>query len=41
MEIGFRGPLTIEREISGEDQKRDIVRARKLLEGLLAPYKKD
>ena len=37
---GYRGPLTIEREISGEKQVRDILRAKALLEeirgGLLA-----
>jgi L-ribulose-5-phosphate 3-epimerase len=31
-EKGFRGPLTIEREISGEEQIRDILRAKNLLE---------
>jgi len=31
-EIGYSGPLTIEREITGEEQKRDIIEARKLLE---------
>ncbi len=35
-EIGYKGPLTIEREISGEDQKRDIIEARKLLERIRA-----
>ncbi len=29
---GFRGPLTIEREISGEKQIQDILRAKKILE---------
>jgi sugar phosphate isomerase/epimerase len=33
---GFRGPLTIEREISGEEQRRDIARARDLILDLLA-----
>ncbi len=33
-EIGYTGPLTIEREISGEQQTRDILKARKLLEKL-------
>ncbi|MCC7492769.1 MAG: sugar phosphate isomerase/epimerase [Fimbriimonadaceae bacterium] len=33
-EIGYRGPLTIEREISGEQQLQDIARAVKLLETL-------
>jgi len=31
-EKGFRGPLTIEREIRGEEQIRDILRAKNLLE---------
>ena len=34
LELGYRGPLTIEREISGEQQKEDILRAVSLLEGL-------
>jgi len=29
---GFRGPLTIEREISGPQQRADILRAKKMLE---------
>jgi len=33
-EIGYEGPLTIEREITGEQQKKDIVEAIKLLEKL-------
>jgi len=33
-EIGYIGPLTIEREISGEQQIEDILRAKKLLERL-------
>ena len=33
-EIGYTGPLTIEREISGEQQTSDIVKARDLLEKL-------
>lgn len=36
LEIGYRGPLTIEREISGEEQKQDILRAKTLLEMYLA-----
>lgn len=40
LQIGFRGPLIIEREISGDEQKRDIVRARQLLESLLKPHRK-
>jgi sugar phosphate isomerase/epimerase len=35
-EIGYRGPLTIEREITGDQQKKDIVKARKLLERIRA-----
>ncbi len=34
---GFRGPLTIEREIHGEEQKQGIIHARQLLESLLPP----
>lgn len=30
-ELGYKGPLTIEREISGEQQERDIAAARDLL----------
>lgn len=33
-DIGYDGPLTIEREITGEQQKKDIVKAIKLLEKL-------
>jgi len=32
--IGYEGPLTIEREITGEKQKKDIIEAIKLLEEL-------
>jgi len=32
--IGYKGALTIEREISGEQQKKDIIAAMKLLESL-------
>lgn len=34
-EIGYVGPLTIEREISGEDQIKDILSAKMLLEKLI------
>ena len=34
--MGYRGPLTIEREISGDQQIRDILRAKKLLEEIKA-----
>ncbi len=34
--LGYRGPLTIEREISGEQQRRDIIAGRDLLRSLLA-----
>ncbi|MBW3635933.1 MAG: sugar phosphate isomerase/epimerase [Armatimonadetes bacterium] len=34
--VGYRGPLTIEREISGDEQKQDILRAKTLLEGCLS-----
>jgi L-ribulose-5-phosphate 3-epimerase len=33
--LGYRGPYTIEREVSGEAQKRDIAYAVRYLEGLL------
>jgi sugar phosphate isomerase/epimerase len=33
--LGFTGPLTIEREISGEEQKRDIIKGRDLLTELI------
>ncbi len=36
VELGYRGPLTIEREISGPEQRRDIAEARDLIRGLLA-----
>jgi len=35
-DLGYRGPLTIEREISGDQQKKDIIKARKLLERIRA-----
>lgn len=35
-ETGYQGDITIEREISGEEQKRDILRAAELLKGLLS-----
>ena len=34
-EIGYDGTLIIEREISGEEQQRDIIKAKKLLEELI------
>lgn len=37
--IGFTGPLTIEREISGEQQKQDILKAVELLNGLIAEHR--
>jgi len=33
--IGYTGPLTIEREISGEKQIRDILKAKELLQKLV------
>ena len=36
LKLGFKGAFTIEREISGPRQKRDIIRARDILTGLLA-----
>ncbi|HUT35550.1 MAG TPA: sugar phosphate isomerase/epimerase family protein [Planctomycetota bacterium] len=35
-DLGYKGPLTIEREITGDQQKKDIVKARKLLERIRA-----
>ncbi len=37
---GFRGPLTIEREISGEEQVRDILAAKQFLEELKLGFSK-
>jgi sugar phosphate isomerase/epimerase len=34
-DLGYSGDYTIEREISGEEQKRDILRAREMLEALI------
>jgi len=34
-EIGYNGDITIEREITGDEQKRDILEARKILEQLI------
>lgn len=33
--IGYTGPLTIEREVSGEQQKRDIIAGKRLIERLV------
>ena len=35
IELGYRGPLTIEREISGPDQLRDIVAAKTFIEAVV------
>ena len=35
-EIGYDGAITIEREIEGEEQIRDIINAKALLEGIFA-----
>ena len=35
-EIGYQGDITIEREISGEEQKKDIRMAKELLDKLIA-----
>lgn len=35
LELGYQGPLTIEREIHGEQQRKDILAAKDLLLGLL------
>jgi sugar phosphate isomerase/epimerase len=34
-EIGYSGDITIEREIEGNEQKKDIRRAKELLESLI------
>ncbi len=34
-EIGYQGDITIEREISGEEQKKDIIMAKKILDELI------
>ena len=34
-EVGYDGALTIEREISGEQQLKDILMAKELLESLI------
>ena len=34
-EVGYDGTLTIEREITGEEQKKDIIMAKTLLEKLI------
>jgi sugar phosphate isomerase/epimerase len=34
--VGYDGAITIEREISGEEQKRDIITANKLLQSILS-----
>ena len=34
-EAGYNGPLTIEREIEGEEQTRDIIMAKEMLEALI------
>lgn len=38
LELGYRGPLTIEREISGDRQKEDILSGKALLESLLHEF---
>ena len=35
-EAGFTGDITIEREINGEEQRRDILHAKQLLDDLIA-----
>lgn len=39
LETGFTGPLTIEREIAGEEQKKDIRKAVELLNHLIAEHR--
>jgi hypothetical protein len=34
--IGYVGPLTIEREVAGEQQMEDFLAAKKLLDGIRA-----
>ena len=34
-EVGYEGDITIEREISGEEQKKDILMAKEVLEKLI------
>lgn len=34
-EVGYKGDITIEREITGEEQKKDIIMAKELLEKLI------
>ncbi len=34
-EVGYDGDITIEREISGDEQKRDIINAKKILDALI------
>ena len=34
-EVGYDGPLTIEREIEGDEQIRDILKAKSMLEELI------
>ena len=34
-EVGYQGDITIEREISGEEQKKDILMAKEVLEKLI------
>ncbi|MDY4668560.1 MAG: TIM barrel protein, partial [Oliverpabstia sp.] len=34
-EVGYKGDLTIEREISGEEQKKDIIMAKEILDKLI------
>ena len=34
-EVGYEGDITIEREISGEQQKKDIVAAKEILDKLI------
>lgn len=34
-EVGYKGNITIEREITGEEQKKDIIKAKKILDKLI------
>lgn len=39
IEVGFTGTLTIEREISGEEQRKDILTGKELIESILAKHR--
>lgn len=39
LELGYRGAITIEREIAGEQQRLDILKGKSLIEQVIAPWK--